>query len=83
MGVGVDPKAEPQHHRVQHQLIQTAAKSDPNSSQRPYTEEQESIAKKVQKQAKKGHYDALGVSKNASDSEIKKAYRKISTETSS
>ena len=54
-----------------------SSKSDPNSSQRPYTEEQESIAKKVQKQAKKGHYDALGVSKNASDSEIKKAYRKL------
>lgn len=48
-----------------------------SSSTRPFTAEQEAIAKKVQKEAKKGHYDALGVSKGASDAEIKKAYRKL------
>jgi hypothetical protein len=51
--------------------------STANASQRPFTAEQEAIAKKVQRDAKKGHYDALGVSKGAGDSEIKKAYRKL------
>ena len=46
-------------------------------NQRPYTAEQEAGAKKIIALAKKGHYDVLGVSKNASDAEIKKSYRKL------
>ena len=50
-----------------------------NSSEntRPYTDEQESGAKKLLALFKKSHYDALGVSKNSSEAEIKKAYRKL------
>ena len=42
---------------------------------RPYTAEQLQIVKKIK--ACKTHYDVLGVVKNADDSEIKKAYRKV------
>jgi curved DNA-binding protein CbpA len=51
--------------------------SSDNTSQRPYTPEQESGAKKIVQLAKKSHYDVLGVKKNATDAEIKKAYRKL------
>lgn len=55
----------------------SSSSTDSSSGSRPYTAEQEAIAKKVQRDAKKGHYDALGVSKSAGEAEIKKAYRKL------
>lgn len=56
----------------------SASSSSPNQgSQRPFTPEQEAGAKKIILIAKKGHYDVLGVSKSASDDEIKKSYRKL------
>ena len=51
--------------------------SGSDAQQRPYTAEQEAIAKRVQGVAKNGHYEALGVNKSAGDNEIKKAYRKL------
>lgn len=57
-----------------HHLLGT---SSPSTTSRSYTPEQESGAKKILELAKKGHYDVLGVSKTASEDEIKKAYRKL------
>lgn len=48
-----------------------------SSSQRSYTEEQESLAKTIQIKARKGHYEALGVTRSATQIEIKKSYRKL------
>jgi curved DNA-binding protein CbpA len=47
------------------------------SGNRAYTPEQEAGAKKILQLAKKGHYDVLGLKRSATDSEIKKAYRKL------
>ena len=47
------------------------------SGNRAYTAEQEAGAKKILLLAKKGHYDVLGLKRSATDSEIKKAYRKL------
>jgi DnaJ domain len=58
---------------------QSLPNTQTNSSgtNRPYSEEQESGAKKVLTLFKKSHYDALGVSKSANETEIKRAYRKL------
>ena len=45
---------------------------------RPYTAEQEAGAKKILALSKKSHYEVLGVGRGASESEAKKAYRKLS-----
>jgi len=44
---------------------------------RKYTQEQAEIAENVVKRKKDGHYSVLGIEKNATDEEIKKAYRKL------
>lgn len=57
-----------------------ASRSAGSSSEpgtRPYSDEQEACAKKLLASFKKSHYEALGLKKNATDSEIKKAYRKL------
>jgi len=43
---------------------------------RPYTSEEEAMAKKVLALAKRSHYEVLGVNKDATPDQIKKAYRK-------
>lgn len=48
-----------------------------SSGSNRYTPEQEEGCKKILAAAKKSHYDVLGVSKNASEAEIRKAYRKL------
>lgn len=47
------------------------------SSGRPFTPEQESEAKNILKLAQKSHYEVLGIQKSATETEIKKAYRKL------
>ena len=47
------------------------------SSRGAYTDEQEQGAQRILKSAKVSHYEALGVSKNAKEAEIKKAYKKL------
>ena len=47
-------------------------------TERGYTPEQESGSKKIIALAKKSHYEVLGVNRNATESECKKAYRKLS-----
>jgi curved DNA-binding protein CbpA len=48
-----------------------------STSGRSFTEDQESGSKKIVQLAKKGHYEVLGVAKDASADQIKKAYRKL------
>jgi curved DNA-binding protein CbpA len=48
-----------------------------STSGRSFTDDQESGAKKIMQLAKKGHYEVLGVAKDASADQIKKAYRKL------
>jgi len=43
---------------------------------RPYTSEEEAMAKKVLAPPKRSHYEVLGVNKDATPDQIKKAYRK-------
>ena len=47
----------------------------PNASPRQFDPEQEAEAQKIKKC--KSHYDVLGVDKNADESAVKKAYRKV------
>lgn len=62
----------------------TTPKSNSNSSgganvgagSRPYTSEEEAMAKKVLALSKRSHYEVLGVTKDANADQIKKAYRK-------
>ena len=54
-----------------------SASSSGSGKDRGYTDEQESVARKLLASFKKSHYDALGVAKSASEAEIKKAYRKL------
>jgi curved DNA-binding protein CbpA len=54
-----------------------AATSNNGSGNRSYTDEQETGAKKILQLSKKGHYEVLGVEKDASGDVIKKAYRKL------
>jgi DnaJ-domain-containing protein 1 len=46
-------------------------------SQRAYTPEQEAGAKKIVAASKKSHYDVLRIQRDASDDDIKRAYRKL------
>jgi len=57
----------------------TAASSGTPSSggSRSYTPEQESGAKKILTLSKKSHYEVLGLEKDATQADIKKAYRKL------
>jgi DnaJ-domain-containing protein 1 len=55
----------------------TAEAPRTDGTQRAYKPEQESGAKKIVAAAKKSHYDVLGIQKNASDDDIKRAYRKL------
>lgn len=55
-----------------------SAKSDSTAaSGRSFTDEQEAGSKKILQLSKKGHYEVLGLSKDASADQIKKAYRKL------
>lgn len=56
---------------------ETPAASSSSKSNRSFTEEQESGSKKILQTAKKGHYEVLGVPKDANADQIKKAYRKL------
>lgn len=56
----------------------TGAGGEAGVSGRSFKEEEEQGAKNVISFGKKSHYKVLGVAKNATDSELKKAYRKMS-----
>ena len=47
------------------------------SNTRPFSDEQEAGAKKILVAAKKSHYEVLGVAKDGSEADIKKAYKKL------
>jgi len=57
--------------------VSRTASSSSDPGNRPYTDEQEACAKKLLSSFKKSHYEALGLKKSATESEIKKAYRKL------
>jgi hypothetical protein len=57
--------------------VSRSASSSSEPGTRPYSDEQEACAKKLLANFKKSHYEALCLKKNATDSEIKKAYRKL------
>eukprot|EP01034_Spumella_vulgaris_P033371 gene33371-41182_t len=64
-------------HGHGHSAASSSSTTDSGGNQRSFTPEQESGSKKIISQAKKSHYEVLGVSKQASAVEIKKAYRKL------
>lgn len=55
----------------------SAGSETPTASGRSFSEDQESGSKKILVLAKKGHYEVLGVARDASADQIKKAYRKL------
>jgi DnaJ family protein B protein 12 len=57
--------------------VRSTRSEDSTTSTRSFAPEQESGAKKILQLSKKSHYEVLGVSKDATSDQIKKAYRKL------
>lgn len=72
-----DGNTSSHHHSSSNGSSGGSADQTNPSNGRSYTQEQESGSKKILQNAKKGHYEALGLTKGASEAEIKKAYRKL------